>query len=85
MELEIVDEGKINLIKKLLTLGANWSPLELEIPDEIRILGDIVVVPLEPHCGSKCQHCELEWKFSQPLHNHACKVCFNRLTPSDLE
>ena len=29
LELEIVDEGKSNLIKKLLSIGAHWSPLEL--------------------------------------------------------
>ena len=53
MELEIVDEGKSNLIKKLLTIGVHWSlriqmgsgqsgvyhwsPLELEIVDESKI------------------------------------------------
>ena len=38
LELEIVDEGKINLIKKLLTSGAHWSPLELEISEVFRFL-----------------------------------------------
>ena len=38
MELEIVDEGKINLIKKLLTIGAHWSQLELENSGGINIL-----------------------------------------------
>ena len=37
LELEIVDEGKINLIKKLLTIGDHWSPLELENLDGIII------------------------------------------------
>ena len=30
LELEVVDEGKNNLIKKLITTGAHWCPLELE-------------------------------------------------------
>ena len=38
LELEIVYEGKINLIKKLLTIGAHWSPLELEISEVFRFL-----------------------------------------------
>ena len=29
LKLEIADEGKINLIKKLLTIGGHWSPLEI--------------------------------------------------------
>ena len=37
LELEIEYEGKINLIKKLLTIGAHWSPLELENSDGINI------------------------------------------------
>ena len=28
LKLEIIDEGKSNLIKKLLFIGAHWSPLE---------------------------------------------------------
>ena len=36
--MEILDEGKINMIKKLLTIGAHWSPLELEISEVFRFL-----------------------------------------------
>ena len=38
LELEIVDEGKSNLIKKLLTIGAHWNPLELENSDGVKQL-----------------------------------------------
>ena len=31
LELEILYEGKSNIIKKLLNIGAHWSLLELEI------------------------------------------------------
>ena len=37
LELEIVDEGKSNMIKKFLSIGAHWSPLELEIVDKGKI------------------------------------------------
>ena len=35
LELEIVYEGKSNMIKKFLSIGAHWSPLELENSDGI--------------------------------------------------
>ena len=38
LELEIVDEGKITLIKMLHTIGAHWSPLELKNSGGIKIV-----------------------------------------------
>ena len=46
--LEIVDEGKNNLIKKLQTIGAHWSPLELENLDGINFFYKNCCLPLEP-------------------------------------
>ena len=48
LELEIVDEGKSNLIKKLLITGAHWSPLELENSDGVIIFWTQLCLPLEP-------------------------------------
>ena len=46
LELEILDEGKNNLIKKLLIIGDHWSPLELENSDGINIFWTEWCLPL---------------------------------------
>ena len=48
LELEIVDEGKSNMIKKFLNIGAHSSPLELENSDGIIIFWTQLILPLEP-------------------------------------
>ena len=47
LELEIVYEVKSNLIKKFLTIGAHWSPLEFENSDGINIFWTQWCLPLD--------------------------------------
>ena len=64
---EIVNEGKINLIKKLLTIGAHWSPLELEKSHGINILTSkylfiiqIILILFLPYHWSPLEFVELD-------------------------
>ena len=55
LELEIVDEGKSNLIKKLVTIGEHWSPFELENSDRANIFWTQWCLPLESNGVGDCR------------------------------